>query len=319
MLKTVSSITNAIGALNYKGTWDANANSPALTSSVGTKGDYYVVGTAGSTNLNGISNWGVGDLATFNGSVWQRVEGGADLNGVNLTFTGIASGPTYRSGDGSAATPSLAPSSDTDTGIYFEIGKVNVSTGGALRAQVDGSRLSMGGARNSGSSFESRYPASLQLWGDTGFQSFSNKMSNFKNNAFATGVATNIFTFSKGAGSASSAIISQLGGVLRISLAAQYSGGTNIAEFVEIPFSLGTSGTNNIALQTSTQRIVTSVNNTGGGSNTYALSLSATSNTAATLALTITRTGLLNNHIGLELDVVQSADSADRILIPNQA
>ena len=88
MLKTVSSITNAIGALNYKGTWDANANSPALASSVGTKGDYYVVGTAGSTNLNGISNWGVGDLATFNGSVWQRVEGGADLNGVNLSVSG---------------------------------------------------------------------------------------------------------------------------------------------------------------------------------------------------------------------------------------
>ena len=90
MLKTVSSITNAIGALNFKGTWDANANSPALASSVGIKGDYYVVGTAGSTNLNGISNWGVGDLATFNGSVWQRVEGGADLNGVNLSVSGTS-------------------------------------------------------------------------------------------------------------------------------------------------------------------------------------------------------------------------------------
>jgi hypothetical protein len=90
MLKTVSSITNAIGALNFKGTWDANANSPALASSVGTKGDYYVVGTAGTTNLNGISTWGVGDWATFNGSVWQRVEGGADLNGVNLSVSGTS-------------------------------------------------------------------------------------------------------------------------------------------------------------------------------------------------------------------------------------
>lgn len=90
MLKTVSSITNAIGALNYKGTWDANANSPALTSSVGTKGDYYVVGTAGATNLNDISNWGVGDWAAFNGSVWQRVEGGANLNGVDLSVSGTS-------------------------------------------------------------------------------------------------------------------------------------------------------------------------------------------------------------------------------------
>jgi hypothetical protein len=319
MLKTVSSITNALGSLNYQGTWNASTNSPALSSGSGTKGDYYVVGVAGTTALDGISNWGVGDWATFNGTVWQRVEGGADLNGVNVDFTGVASGPTYRSGDGSAAAPALAPSSDTDTGIYFGAGLVNVATGGALRAQVDGNRFSMGGARNSNATYESRYPASLQLWGDTSFQSFSNKMSNFKNNTFATGVATAIFTFSKGAGSAASTIVSQLGGVLRISLAAQYGGGTNIAEFVEIPFSLGVSGANNIALQTGTQRIVTSLNNTGGGSNTYALSLSATSNTAATLALTITRAGLANSHVCFELDMVSSADGAARILIPNQA
>jgi hypothetical protein len=90
MLKAISSITNALGALNYKGTWDANANSPALASSVGTKGDYYVVGTAGATSLNGISNWGIGDWAAFNGSVWQRVEGGANLNGVDLTVSGTS-------------------------------------------------------------------------------------------------------------------------------------------------------------------------------------------------------------------------------------
>jgi len=90
MLKSFSAQTNALGALNYKGTWDATANSPALASSVGTKGDYYVVSVAGSTALNGISNWGIGDWAVFNGSVWQRVEGGADLNGVNLTVSGTS-------------------------------------------------------------------------------------------------------------------------------------------------------------------------------------------------------------------------------------
>jgi hypothetical protein len=61
-----------------------------LTSSVGTKGHYYVVSVAGSTNLNGITNWGVGDWAVFNGSVWQRVEGGADGNFVNLSVTGTS-------------------------------------------------------------------------------------------------------------------------------------------------------------------------------------------------------------------------------------
>lgn len=85
MLKTVSSITNAIGALNYKGTWDASTNNPTLTSSVGTKGDYYVVSVAGSTNLNGQTLWGVGDWAVFNGSIWQKVDGGSTGNFTDVT------------------------------------------------------------------------------------------------------------------------------------------------------------------------------------------------------------------------------------------
>jgi len=90
MLKTVSSVANALGALNYKGTWDADTNTPTLASGVGTQGDYYVVSVAGTTDLDGITNWGVGDWAAFNGSVWQRVEGGADGNFVNLTVTGTS-------------------------------------------------------------------------------------------------------------------------------------------------------------------------------------------------------------------------------------
>jgi hypothetical protein len=137
MLKTVSSITNAIGALNFKGTWDANANSPVLASSVGTKGDYYVVGTAGSTNLNGISNWGVGDLATFNGSVWQRVEGGADLNGVNLSVSGTStlSGLTASTALALNASKEIVSVTNTGTGSNVLattptlVGDVSLSTG----------------------------------------------------------------------------------------------------------------------------------------------------------------------------------------------
>jgi len=88
MLKTVSAIANAIGALNYKGTWNASTNTPTIASGVGVKGDYYVVSVAGTTSIDGLANWGVGDWITYNGSVWQRVEGGADLNGVNASLTG---------------------------------------------------------------------------------------------------------------------------------------------------------------------------------------------------------------------------------------
>jgi hypothetical protein len=48
------------------------------------------VSVAGATDLDGITNWGVGDWAAFNGSVWQRVEGGADGNFVDLSVTGEA-------------------------------------------------------------------------------------------------------------------------------------------------------------------------------------------------------------------------------------
>lgn len=74
MLKTVSSIVNAIGALNYQGTWDAATNTPTLASGVGTKGDYYYVSVAGSTNLDGITDWEISDLAVFNGAAWQKID-----------------------------------------------------------------------------------------------------------------------------------------------------------------------------------------------------------------------------------------------------
>ena len=72
-----------LGALNYQGTWNASTNTPTLTSSVGTKGYYYVVNVAGSTNLNGITDWVVGDWAVFNGSVWQKVDNTDAVTSVN--------------------------------------------------------------------------------------------------------------------------------------------------------------------------------------------------------------------------------------------
>jgi hypothetical protein len=87
------------GDLNYQGTWNATTNTPTLTSSVGTKGYYYVVDVAGTTNLNGITDWQVGDWAIFNGSVWQKVDNTDAVTSVNgftgtvvLTTTNVAEG-----------------------------------------------------------------------------------------------------------------------------------------------------------------------------------------------------------------------------------
>jgi hypothetical protein len=72
-----------IGALSYQGTWNASTNTPTLTSSVGTKGYYYVVNVAGSTNLNGITDWQVGDWAVYNGSAWQKIDNTDAVTSVN--------------------------------------------------------------------------------------------------------------------------------------------------------------------------------------------------------------------------------------------
>jgi len=137
MLKTVSSVTNAIGALNYKGTWNASTNTPTITSSVGVKGDYYQVSVAGSTTINGISNWGVGDVIAFNGTTWQRIEGGADLNGVNLSVSGTTtlSGLTASTALALNANKEVVSVTNTGTGDNVLattptlVGDVTLSTG----------------------------------------------------------------------------------------------------------------------------------------------------------------------------------------------
>jgi hypothetical protein len=86
---------SAVGGLSYQGTWNASTNTPTLTSSVGTNGYYYVVDTAGSTNLNGITDWKAGDWLIFNGSTWQKIDQSWAIAGVNdniTSMTGITGG-----------------------------------------------------------------------------------------------------------------------------------------------------------------------------------------------------------------------------------
>ena len=98
-----------LGALSYQGTWNASTNTPTLTSSTGTKGYYYVVNVAGSTNLNGITDWQIGDWAVYNGSAWQKIDNTDAVTSVNsktgavvLTYSDITSGvvPVVNGGTG---------------------------------------------------------------------------------------------------------------------------------------------------------------------------------------------------------------------------
>jgi hypothetical protein len=90
---------NAVGGLSYEGTWDASTNTPTLASGVGVNGYYYITATAGSTNLDGITDWEIGDWLIFNGTVWQKIDQSnlvTSVNGqtgaVSLTTTNINEG-----------------------------------------------------------------------------------------------------------------------------------------------------------------------------------------------------------------------------------
>jgi len=96
MLKTVAQ-AGSTGAVSYQGTWNASTNVPTLTSSVGTKGYYYLVSTPGNTNLNGITTWNAGDWAVFDGTVWERVVGGTPSTSFTLGNTVVTLGGTTTS------------------------------------------------------------------------------------------------------------------------------------------------------------------------------------------------------------------------------
>ena len=67
-------LTQLDGQLLYKGSWDALDNTPMLTSSIGMKGNYYVVSVSGSTMLDGITGWNAKDWVVFNGVVWEKID-----------------------------------------------------------------------------------------------------------------------------------------------------------------------------------------------------------------------------------------------------
>ena len=143
-----------MGDLNYQGTWNATTNTPTLTSSVGTKGYYYVVDVAGSTNLNGITDWKVGDWAIFNGTVWQKVDNTDAVTSVNgytgtvvLTAADVGAQPagTYVTSvsatspvtSSGGTTPTIAmPAANSTTNGYLTSTDWNtfntISTGGVV-------------------------------------------------------------------------------------------------------------------------------------------------------------------------------------------
>ena len=79
----IDAILSIGSPLTFRGTWDASTNTPTLASGVGTQGDFYIVNVAGSTTLDGISDWQVNDWAVFDGTVWRKIDNSEIVTSVN--------------------------------------------------------------------------------------------------------------------------------------------------------------------------------------------------------------------------------------------
>ena len=62
-----------LGGIIFQGSWDADANDPVIPpADEDNLGWQYVVGVAGDTEIDGISEWNVGDMLVSNGTAWER-------------------------------------------------------------------------------------------------------------------------------------------------------------------------------------------------------------------------------------------------------
>jgi hypothetical protein len=126
--KLQNQINGVLGGAIYQGVWNATTNTPSLASGVGTKGYYYVVSVAGATNLDGITDWKIGDWAIFNGTTWDKVDNTDAVSSVNggigavvITATGTANRIVVTGGSG------LTPTFDIGTDVVTLTGSQALS------------------------------------------------------------------------------------------------------------------------------------------------------------------------------------------------
>lgn len=84
------------GGVKVIGSWNADTNTPDLSSLTPNEGEGYIVSVAGSTDLNGETNWKVRDIASWLDSQWVKLDNTDDVisvagkvGAVTLTSTDV--------------------------------------------------------------------------------------------------------------------------------------------------------------------------------------------------------------------------------------
>ena len=80
----VSQLPDAVlGATQYQGLWNATTNTPTIPAAAsGNTGHYYVVSVAGTTNVDGITDWEISDWIISNGTSWDKLDNSATVVSV---------------------------------------------------------------------------------------------------------------------------------------------------------------------------------------------------------------------------------------------
>jgi len=147
---TTASWASVAGGLSYQGTWNASTNTPTLASGTGTNGFYYIVATAGSTNLDGLTDWQIGDWLLFNGTNWQKIDQTNLVTSVAGRTGAVTLSNSDISGLGTMSTQnasSVAITGGTATLTSLTTATVQATNSGglALKNSAGTTQLSMGG------------------------------------------------------------------------------------------------------------------------------------------------------------------------------
>jgi hypothetical protein len=225
--KVQNQISGLFGGVTYQGIWNASINSPSLNSFIGTKGYYYIVSVDGSTNLNGITDWKVGDWVVFNGSSWDKVDNTDAVSSVN-GFTGAVSLTTSSISEG---TNLYYSDSRSRLALSFMAGSGNYnSISGVITIPTNTSQLTNGASFITLSSINSTAP--IQYNNTTG--NISITQAGVSSNGYLSSTDWNTFNNKQSAiingvtGTGTNNFISKFTGSTTISSSQIYDDGTSV-------------------------------------------------------------------------------------------
>ena len=111
--------------LSFEGNWNADTDSPDLSGATPDSGQFWIVSVAGGTDLDGITDWKVGDWAIYvstgaGADGWQKVDNTSTLSG-----SGAATQLTYWTGAANVA---------GDAGLTYDASGNNLTVGNNITA-----------------------------------------------------------------------------------------------------------------------------------------------------------------------------------------